>query len=51
MWKNEYLLSLRERSSLHHQTVKNQTSSLPQVGQVVIIKDEWLPRWMWKLGI
>ena len=50
IWTNEYLLSLREHSSLYHRSVKNQTSSLPQVGQVVIIKDDKMPRRMWKLG-
>jgi len=46
IWTNEYLLSLREHSSLYHWGVKNQISSLPQVGQVVIIKDDKMPRWM-----
>ena len=50
MWRGEYLLSLREKSSLYHRKEKNQTSSIPQVGQVVIIKDERIPRRMWKLG-
>ena len=49
MWRGEYLLSLREKSSLHHRKEKNQTSSTPQVGQVVI-KDPRMPRRMWKLG-
>ena len=30
--------------------MKNQTNSLPQIGQVVIIKDDKMPRRMWKLG-
>ena len=49
-WRNEYLLSLREKSSLHHRSEKNQIASVPQVGQVVIIKAEKMPRNMWKLG-
>ena len=50
IWRNEYLLSLREKSSLYHRSEKNQIASVPQVGQVVIIKDEKMPRRMWKLG-
>ena len=49
IWRNEYLLSLREKTSYHHKE-RNQIASIPQVGQVVIIKDEKTPRRMWKLG-
>ena len=46
--RNKYLLSLREKSPLYHQNQKNQISNAPQVGQVVIIKDEKIPRCTWK---
>ena len=50
IWRNEYLLSLREKSPMYHHNQKNQIDNTPQVVQVVIIKDEKLPRHMWKLG-
>ena len=40
IWRNKYLLSLREKSPLYHRNQKNQIANTPQVGQVVIIKDE-----------
>ena len=43
VWRNEYLLSLRERYSMFHRKEKNQIESIPQVGQVVIIKEERIP--------
>ena len=46
IWRNEYLLSLREKSPVYYRNQKNQIDNTPQVGQVVIIKDEKLPRHM-----
>ena len=43
IWRNKYLLSLRERSSLYHRNEKNQISCIPKISQVVIIKDEKMP--------
>ena len=43
-WRNEYFLSLRKKSSLYRRSEKNQFASTPQVGKVVIIKDEKMPR-------
>ena len=34
---------------MYHRSEKDQIASIPQVGQVVIIKDERMPRCMWKL--
>ncbi|GBN49824.1 hypothetical protein AVEN_30001-1 [Araneus ventricosus] len=44
-WKNEYLLNLR---SAHSSLVKN--SSPFKVNDVILIKDDHLPRNFWKLG-
>ena len=46
IWKNEYMLSLRERvkRKLHHQM-----TAVPRVGEIVLIKDN-LPRGRWKVG-
>ena len=40
IWRNEYLLSLRGKSPMYHHNQKNQIDNTPEVGQVVIIKDE-----------
>ena len=49
MWRDEYLLSLRERmqSTLKSGRIKSQ--SAPSVGDVVLIKDD-LPHGCWRLG-
>ncbi|GFX27873.1 integrase catalytic domain-containing protein [Trichonephila clavipes] len=44
-WKNEYLLNLR---SSHSSTFKN--ASQFKINDVVLIKDDRLPRKFWKLG-
>ena len=50
IWKNEYLISLREKSPLYHKVVKGQTSCISKPGQIVIIKEDSIPRAVWKLG-
>ena len=50
IWKNEYLTSLHEKSPLYHKVVKGQTSCIPKPGQIVIIKEDSIPRAVWKLG-
>ena len=50
IWKNEYLTSLREKSPLYHKVIKGQISYIPKPGQVVIIKEDNIPRAVWKLG-
>ena len=45
LWKNDYLLSLRERVQKSGQ----QMNRSPQIGEVVLIKDN-LPRSRWKVG-
>ena len=47
-WRSEYLSELRE----HHQYAAGRPSQLAHiaVGEVVIIKDDKIPRSFWKLG-
>ena len=49
VWRNEYLLSLRERYQRSVKSPRKQSSALPNVGDVVLIKDD-VPRGQWKMG-
>lgn len=49
MWKNEYLLSLRKRTQLFLKGPRNKSATVPEVGDVVLIKEN-LPRGRWKVG-
>ena len=49
IWKTEYLTSLRETSP-HHKSVRRQIAGTPRVGEVVIVKEDNVPRGMWKVG-
>ena len=50
-WRSEYLSCLREVHALASRKQKNNTNSPVSVGEVVIVRDEQLPRGLWKLGI
>ena len=41
VWKQEYLLSLRETSLLRHRGTRSQSTRLPKLGEVVIVKDDY----------
>ena len=49
MWKNEHLLSLRERTQLFLKGPHNKSAAAPEDGDVVLIKEN-LPRGRWKIG-
>lgn len=49
IWRDEYLLSLRERSQTHIKTGRIHSDVIPRKGQIVILKDE-TPRANWRLG-
>ena len=49
IWREEYLLSLRERTQTKLKCGRVQSPYVPNIGDVVIIKDN-TPRGMWKLG-
>ena len=48
-WRDDYLLSLRERHTRHHRKNQGRTRE-PRVGDIVIVKNDKLPRAMWKFG-
>ena len=50
VWKQEYLLSLRETLPLTHRGTHSQLTRQPKLGEVVIVKDNNLPRGAWKLA-
>lgn len=49
MWREDYLLSLRERTQNTLKSGRIQSHFSPNVGDVVLLKDN-LPRGCWKLG-
>eukprot|EP00117_Sycon_ciliatum_P004465 scpid43400/ scgid8830/ len=48
-WRKHYLLALRERADAHSRK-RGEHSMQPQVGDVVIIAEQHMPRASWKLG-
>ena len=50
IWLTEYLQSLRETHTLRMKPVKGEVTRKPQIGEVVIIKEEGAPRGSWKLA-
>ena len=49
MWRNNYLLALRERTQLFHKRSKGTVKQIPKLGDVVLLKDK-LPRGQWRIG-
>ena len=49
IWNREYLLSLRERNQSMLKQPRKGTLQIPQVGDIVLIKEN-LPRGQWKVG-
>ena len=47
--ENDYLLSLRERTQASLKSSKKQSNHVPQIGDVVLIKED-LPHGQWKIG-
>ena len=49
VWRDDYLLNLRERSQTNLKSPRVQSASTAKVGHVVLIKDN-LPRGCWRIG-
>ena len=49
IWREQYLVSLRERTQTHLKSGRLASESVPKVGDVVQIKDS-VPRGCWKIG-
>ena len=48
-WRDEYLLSLRERTQTHLKENRVQSQQTPKTGHIVLIKEN-LPRRTWRIG-
>jgi len=49
IWRDEYLLSLRERYQVKLKSKRIQSNEGPMINDIVLVKDE-LPRGCWRLG-
>lgn len=49
LWRDEYLLSLRQRMQTRLKGKRIQSSRIPQIGDVVLVKEDG-SRGSWKLG-
>ena len=50
IWTKEYLQTLRERHTLMMKPRKGEVTRLPQIGEVVIVEEENMPRGRWVIG-
>ena len=50
-WRQNYLLALREKLPLSHKKHQSQTSRQPKVGEIVLVKEDNIPRRLWKLAL
>ena len=51
VWKQDYLLALRETLPLSHRESRSQILRQPKIGEIVLVKDDNVPRRTWKLAI
>jgi len=49
-WIQDYLLNLREALPLSHKGPRSQVLQQPQIGEIVLVRDENIPRRAWKLA-
>ncbi|CAC5413046.1 FAM208A [Mytilus coruscus] len=50
VWRDDYLLSIRERTTVKLKEKRVRSNQYPQISDIVLIKDD-LPRGMWKIGV
>ena len=50
-WNSLYLSSLREQLPLFHNQRQRRVWTRPDVGEVVLVRDEQSPRCQWKMGV
>ena len=51
MWRQNYLLALRETLPLSHKKQRSQISRQPKIGEIVLVTEDSLPRRAWKLAL
>ena len=49
-WIQDYLLALRETLPLAHKGPRSQVKRQPKIGEIVLVKDDNLPRRAWKIA-
>ncbi|XP_065180039.1 uncharacterized protein LOC135810477 [Sycon ciliatum] len=49
LWRDDYILALRSRQPINHRLRRSRTTG-PKIGDMVMIKNDQLPRGMWKMG-
>ena len=49
VWRNDYLLNLRERSQIKMKAARIESHKSPNIGDIVQVKDN-IPRGAWKIG-
>ena len=50
IWYDEYLLSLRERTTMFHKSGRLRVNRTPSVGEVVLLREDGVPRGCWRLA-
>ena len=51
VWRQDYLMALRENLPLSHKESQSQISRQPKIGEIVLVKDDNLPHRLWKLTL
>lgn len=49
-WRKGYIGNLRERYQLKHKRSRSQVDRKPELGEIIIVKEEQQPRALWKLA-
>ncbi|MFH4983905.1 hypothetical protein AB6A40_010614 [Gnathostoma spinigerum] len=50
IWRDEYLLSLREKQNMKHKKSRNSCDRLPRVGEIVLVSEDGISRGHWKIA-
>ena len=50
VWREEYLLSLREKLPIVHKSSKSKHVKVPKKGDIFLVKNDNMARSSWKLG-
>ena len=51
VWRQDYLMALRENLPLHIRSPRSQISRQPKIGEIILVKDDNILCRMWKLAL